>query len=247
MDGREARTWHRARGRTPREGKTDGEGLVHDACQQQGGLLQTKRRHLPLELAQLRPKSRLPPIRGPQPQLVIAAGQIKLGEEPRPPRAVEQRVDVRERLDRRPRDGAEAPVVVADRHDPSGLRANTTDAAWPPSSAGSSRDLAVRGAARTDPRARRQTVASSAAIAASECRPSRAQAPCRGPAACRTGPAQHVSALGLKRRERRVVGAREAQFRVGQANGRLVEPRAVLEHLHTIDEADGTVGLRREA
>ena len=32
----------------------------------------------------------------------------------RDPRAVEQRVDVRERLDRRPRDGVEAPVGVAD-------------------------------------------------------------------------------------------------------------------------------------
>ena len=30
------------------------------------------------------------------------------------PRAVEQRIDVRERLDRRPRDGVEAPLVVAD-------------------------------------------------------------------------------------------------------------------------------------
>ena len=50
--------------------------------------LQTKRHHVPLELAQLRPKARLPPIRGPHLQLVSAAGQIEHGEEPRPPRAV---------------------------------------------------------------------------------------------------------------------------------------------------------------
>ena len=43
------------------------------------------------------------------------------------------------------------------------------------------------------------------------------------------GPAQHVSVLGLKRRECRAVGAREAQFRIGRANGREMELRALLE------------------
>ena len=61
------------------------------------------------------------------------------------------------------------------------------------------------------------------------------------------GPAQHVSVLDLERREGRVVGAREAQVRVGQAKGRQVELCADLEHLHAIDEAVGTVRLRREA
>ena len=55
------------------------------------------------------------------------------------------------------------------------------------------------------------------------------------------------SILGLKHRERTVFGAREAQFRVGQPKGRQVELRAVLEHLKAIDEAVGTVGLRRKA
>ena len=52
------------------------------------------------------------PIRGPHPQLVIAAGQIKLGEEARPPRAVEQRVDARERLDCRPRPGSRSSYAI---------------------------------------------------------------------------------------------------------------------------------------
>ena len=63
---------------------------------------------------QLRPKARLPPVRGPHPQQMITTGQIELGEKAGSPRAVEQRVDVRERLDRRARDRVEAPVVVAD-------------------------------------------------------------------------------------------------------------------------------------
>ena len=117
MDGRKAQAWGWGRGTSgwaPLEVETNCERLVHDACQQRECPLQTKQHPVPLELAQLRPKARLPLIRGPHPQLVIAAGQIKLGEEPRPPRAVEQRVDVRERLICRPRDGFEAPVVVAD-------------------------------------------------------------------------------------------------------------------------------------
>ena len=84
----------RGHGQDPREGRAASEGLVHDACRQHA----TKRRQVPLELAQLRPEARLPPIRGPHPQWVIAAGQIELGEDSRPPCAVEQRVDGRERL-----------------------------------------------------------------------------------------------------------------------------------------------------
>ena len=82
--------WGRgASGRAPFEVKTEGEGLVRDACKQRGCPLQTKGHHVALEPAQVRPKARLPPIRGPHPQLVIAAGQIELGEEPRSgPRAV---------------------------------------------------------------------------------------------------------------------------------------------------------------
>ena len=45
---------------------------------------------------------------------MITTGKIEFGKEVRTPRAVEQRVDVRQRLDRRARDGVEAPVVVAD-------------------------------------------------------------------------------------------------------------------------------------
>ena len=60
-----------------------------------------KRDHVPLELAQLRPEARLPTVRGPHSKLMITAGEVELGEEARPPRAVEQCVDVRERLDSR--------------------------------------------------------------------------------------------------------------------------------------------------
>ena len=61
--------------------------------------------------------------------------------------------------------------------------------------------------------------------------------------------AYHVSVFHLERRERRVVGSCEAraQFRVGQAKGCQVELCAILEQLHAIDEAVGTVRLRREA
>ena len=107
----------RTSGSVSREVKIDGECLVHDPHQQRGGPLQTKRHHVPLELAQpgqLRPKARLPPVRGPHPQQMITTGQIELGEKAGSPRAVEQRVDVRERLDHRARDRVEAPVVVAD-------------------------------------------------------------------------------------------------------------------------------------
>ena len=87
-----ARVWGWERGtsgRAPLEVETDGEGPVHDACEQRGRPLQTARHRAPLPLAQLRPKARLPPIRGPHPRPVIAAGETKLGEEPRPPRAVD--------------------------------------------------------------------------------------------------------------------------------------------------------------
>ena len=54
-------------------------------------------------------------LRGQHPKLAIAAGQIEIGGEARPPRAVQQRVNVRQRLDIRPLAGrVEAPVVVAD-------------------------------------------------------------------------------------------------------------------------------------
>ena len=47
------------------------------------------------------PKARLPPVRGPHLELMIATREIELGNEARAAGAVEQRVDVRERLDRR--------------------------------------------------------------------------------------------------------------------------------------------------
>ena len=57
------------------------EGLVHDAHQKRQRPLKSEWHHVPLELAELRLETRLPPVRRPHPQLVITAGQIKLGEE----------------------------------------------------------------------------------------------------------------------------------------------------------------------
>ena len=54
------------------EVEIDGEGLVHD--QQRGDPLQTKRHHIPRELAQMCPEARLPPVCGQHPQLMITAG-----------------------------------------------------------------------------------------------------------------------------------------------------------------------------
>ena len=52
------------------------------------------------------------------------------------------------------------------------------------------------------------------------------------------GPAQHIGALNLERRERRVAGADQAQLRVRQAGTeRQAALRAVLEHLHAVGEA----------
>ena len=121
MDGRKAQAWGWGRGTSgwaPLEVETNCERLVHDACQQRECPLQTKRHHAPLELPQVLPKARLPPIRGPHAQLVIAAGQIKVCEEPRPVPSSSAsmyavRCIVRVVLDCRPRDGVKVQVVVA--------------------------------------------------------------------------------------------------------------------------------------
>ncbi len=90
------------------EVETDSQRLVHDAHQQRGGPLQTERHHAPLELAQLRTEASLPPVRCPQSQLEITTREIELGEEVRPTRAVEQRLNVWRLLDSRACDGVEA-------------------------------------------------------------------------------------------------------------------------------------------
>ena len=83
MDRRQvwAEWWVGGGGRTPLEVEADGQRLVHHAHQQRGGSLQTERDHIPLELAELRPKARLPPVRGPHLELMIATREIELGEE----------------------------------------------------------------------------------------------------------------------------------------------------------------------
>ena len=45
---------------------------------------------------------------------MITTGQVELGEEAGATSPIQQRVNVRERLDRRARDGIETTVVVAD-------------------------------------------------------------------------------------------------------------------------------------
>jgi len=63
----------------------------------------------------------------------------------------------------------------------------------------------------------------------------------------RRGASQHVGIPDLELGERRVVGALEAQLCVGQAEGREVQLRAVLEHLHPFLEASGVPRFRRSA
>ena len=72
--------------------------------------MQTELHYVPLnlKLAKLGPEARLLAVRGPHPQLMVATGQIELGEEVQAARAVEQRGSTALR------DGVEAPVVVAD-------------------------------------------------------------------------------------------------------------------------------------
>ena len=139
---------------------------------------------------------------------MIAVGLIKLGEKARPPCAIKQRFDVRDRLDCRPSD--EAPVVVADAPLPVRLGGEH-----------------YRRRDRAGARSSASTGAPPAATAASERPPSRAQAPCSGPAVCRVGPggrpAQHVG-LNLKCSECWVFGALEEQPRVGHAKGRSSVP-----------------------
>ena len=126
------------------------------------------------------------------------------------------------------------------RHDPSGLRANTTAVVWPAVECWiqqrSSRSMSCARSSASSPSDRRFT-----------CRD-------RGIGASPVSSSSSMPRSGgkpggfhLERRKRRIVGSREAQFRVGQAKGCQVELCAVLEHLHAIDEAGGTVRLRREA
>ena len=58
-------------------------------------------------------------------------------------------------------------------------------------------------------------------------------------------PAQHIAVPSLERGERRIVGSGEVQLSVGQAEGREVEFRAVLEHLRAGGEVVDRSGLRR--
>ncbi len=62
---------------------------------------EAKGHDLPLELAQLRAEARLRPVGLPQPHLVVALGQIELGEPPGAARLVQEGVDVRQRFDLR--------------------------------------------------------------------------------------------------------------------------------------------------
>ena len=78
----------RSRRRAAREVEADSQRLVHDAHQQRGGPLQTKRHLVAFELAQLQPEARLPQVRGPYPQLATAAAnQKEFSETKRDPRA----------------------------------------------------------------------------------------------------------------------------------------------------------------
>ena len=55
-------------------------GVVHDAHEDRGRALQAEGHDLPLELAQLGAEAGLPPVGLPQPHLMVALGEVKLGE-----------------------------------------------------------------------------------------------------------------------------------------------------------------------
>ena len=76
--------------------------------------MQPKRHNFPLELPQLRPEARLPPVRFVNPTLMVALGKVEFREPLGAPCLVEQCVNVREGLHEGLGDGVEAPVVVAD-------------------------------------------------------------------------------------------------------------------------------------
>ena len=88
---------------TLREVKADGQRLIHEPPKQRGGPLQTDRRHVLLESAQLRLEARFPPVQGQRPQLVMRSILVMVKKRERPS-AIKQRVDVRKRFDCRARD-----------------------------------------------------------------------------------------------------------------------------------------------
>ena len=157
-----------------------------------------KRRHVPLDLAQLRPGARLPPVRGPHPQKMIATGQIEAHRARR--RSVIpacRRTACRcagTALDCRPRDGVEAPAVVADAPRPSSSARTSPPPRGPPSSAGSCSGRATGGCSSASSPSGSRFAGRGRGIRAS---PARAVHRCL--AVCRVGPFQHVSVLGLLR------------------------------------------------
>ena len=157
-----------------------------------------KRRHVPLDLAQLRPGARLPPVRGPHPQKMRATGQIEAHRARR--RSVIpacRRTACRcagTALDRRARDGVEAPAVVADAPRPSSSARTSPPPRGPPSSAGSCSGRATGGCSSASSPSGSRFAGRGRGIRAS---PARAVHRCL--AVCRVGPFQHVSVLGLLR------------------------------------------------
>ena len=178
------------------------------------GSLQTKLHHVPLELVHLRPEARPPPVRGPHPLLMIAAGQIELSEEAKPPRAVEQRVDVRQRLDWR-----------------------SCEAAWPAVECWiqprSSRSMSCVRSSASSPSDKRFT-GRDRDILRVTCLELQLHTAVRRHA--RWGPAQHIGVFDLERRECRVVGGDEAELRVRQTERRQAELRAVLDQHYAVGE-----------